>query len=615
MTTYLPSNDAQLWLVTPGFDDLLLLGTTIDDDGHEWTMKAQAENASWDNPVPVDVSVQRWMTDGAVASTQGHDNRSPTFQVIVSAGNAVDLAYGEAALAQRATQSCLLVWYPPSGPDVAPASVFEVWTWHLQHQFDPDREQRLSRIYTVAMTAKPWVRSLNPTTAEAVQTTGTPTSTQVDDCTSVTGWTGTPNTPTVTGGTAIHEQVSSPDGLDTQTLTLTRTGTVTGMDTTPYLAIDTRTRAPTTTSLTGSQILSQTIRVDGVACTLVGQVGTVYYWQVPAGVTSFSTLTISVQIKKTASIRIGTDTISLDVYDVTRANFLSGVGSQKMLTRHLDVGGSVKTTGSIQISSPDSSAFGATMVYTYPDTGTGYAPPMRQYRTSGGTITADSSCVSGSHELFAGAGGGETPTIVYSVPAGVLREATYVVVARFVSDGGSSTDFSPQFSTLDASGNVVDSISRPDASVGSSGVAWLIMGAISIPGTSRAPESAQPVLLQFEQTPGFGASGITVNLDEVFVVDVTHGALSLLFLSTSSGYTQVWLDSPDADPATNRPAVYVGTSADRSDAERPPYDRIASLGDHEFDPGGTTVFTVTGSLDNASVAATYYHRWHTHAGD
>jgi hypothetical protein len=174
--TYLTANASELVLTTPGFDDLLLLGTTVDDDGNAFHIEAQAAEATWDNPVPIDVSVQRWLTDGAVASTQGHDNRSPYFKVIVSAATSLELAAGERALAaraeriQRGEQIALLTWISAEGRAVAPAAVFEVWTWHLEHEFDADRENRVARMYGVRCTAKPWVRSLDLTQVTAVTT-------------------------------------------------------------------------------------------------------------------------------------------------------------------------------------------------------------------------------------------------------------------------------------------------------------------------------------------------------------------------------------------------------------------------------------------------------------
>jgi hypothetical protein len=86
-------------------------------------------------------------------------------------------------------------------------------------------------------------------------------------------------------------------------------------------------------------------------------------------------------------------------------------------------------------------------------------------------------------------------------------------------------------------------------------------------------------------------------------------------LQAGTGKTRVWLDAPDADPVRNRPAFYAGTSSTRSDAAAIPHDQITALGDHDLQPGGSFVFSVTDNVNNAAVSASFYHRWHTHAGD
>jgi hypothetical protein len=201
---FLTQNLAELWLAAPGFEDLLLLGENTDADGFTYTIKAMANGAAWGVPAAVDVEVQRWMTDGAVATTQGHNNRTITFQVVVSAATTLDLAMGEAALVRRASGPAQLRWTSPEGDGLAPTTVLEVWTWHLEHALDIDTELRLARGYTVTMTAKPWARSFDLSEVDALVTVASPVITSIDPCTSLTGWTGSPNAPTQSAG-AVHE--------------------------------------------------------------------------------------------------------------------------------------------------------------------------------------------------------------------------------------------------------------------------------------------------------------------------------------------------------------------------------------------------------------------------
>jgi hypothetical protein len=580
--TYLTTSLAELWL-----NDLNVYGTTTDSDGNTFTIQALADDATWDNPIPVDVSVQRWMTDGAAAATQGHENREIYFKVRVSAASSTALAAGEAALAERANMPATLAWTPPQGSAFAAASVFDVWTWHLEHVFDGPGERRIERMYGLRLTAKPWVRSAGLTSVAAIPTGGTPTTVSVDTCAATTGWTGTPNAPTLLSGTAVRE--SAVGFGNVVTLTLTRTGSVTGMGTTPYLAIDHRFTGPAASSIS--------VKVNGAACTQVASVGTVRYWQVPAGVTSFTTLVITSTHQTTGN----NQTVTSDIYDVTRTSVAGVTSSHKMIQRHIEVGGSVPTSGSVQIASPSATVLGNTLVYTCPDIGTGYSPPMRQYRVSGGTVTVDATMVSGARETLG--------TVIYDIPAGVLCEGTYVVVARlnFTAAGGENVTCSTAFP---GTSTPLDSVSAL-VTAAAAGNVWAIVGALTIPGVAVPTDSQLATRLLFTGSLSSGTAG---TLDELFLLDVTRGAYSLVTTAASPfNFTRLWLDSPDADQGNNRPQIYFGTSAVRADAARLPYGQIKSGGDHDLDPNGSLVFTVTDGVDDAVVTASYYKRWHTHA--
>lgn len=585
MTRYLTRNRASLYL-----GSVNCLGSTT-DGSNVYTIEAM-DGTDWGSAEPIEVAVQRWMTDGAIATTQGYENRQITFQVKVSAATSAALAAGEAALIEAARAALTLSWTPAEGSALAATTIFDLWTCYLAHQFATDEELRLTRTYQVTATAKPWARSAGLTSIAAVPTAGAGTTASVDTCASTTGWVGSPNALTVIGGTALRETTTLVGGVPT-TLKLTRTGSVTGMGTTPYLAIDQR--------FSGVAPSSVTVKVDGAACTQVATSGTTRYWQVPAGVTSFTTL----EIASVHQYPNNGQTATSDVYDVTRSSVGGISATHKMLQRHLDVGGSVPTSGSIQVASPSATVLGTTLVYTAPDTGTGYSPPLRPYRTSGGTVTADATMVSGAREVV-------NPGVSYDVPAGALRKATYAVVARlnFTAAGNETLTFSTTFP------NNVSLLDQISATVSSSSAAvvWVIIGTISIPGNATPLDSQLATHLTLNGTLN---SGTAPTLDEVFLLDVTHGAFSLITAATTLGftvtYTHLWLDSPDADLSDNQPHIYYGANADRSDAIQVPYGQVKSIGDHDLDPNGSLILTVTDGVDDAVVTATYYQRWHTHA--
>ena len=589
--TYLDDNDSELWLIAPGFDDLLLTGWTTDVDGRTFELMAMADDASWGSPQPVDVAVQRWMTDGAVASTQGQDNRTIAFTVRARANTSAELAVAEAALALRANAPCSLKWTPPAGLAAAP-TVFEVWTWHLTHGLDFDDEMTLTRMYAVEATAKPEVRSADLTEVAAVTTGGdTPTTTEIDACTSLTGWTSSVGTPTVSGGTAIQWSGIFFGGLGPTTVSLTRTGSVTGLGSTPYLMVD--------VTLSGGFGHSIAVQIDGTTLAKASQIGSVSFYAIPTGVTSFSTL----RVTGTATSSSDGASLTLRVADVSATDTIGGIGSHKQLARTLSVGGSVPTSGSIQVASPDDNGLGVVMVYTYKDPGTGYSPPMRQYRVGGASLTPATDAVSGQRETLVSGGTPATP-ITYHLPANNLPEGSYVVLGRFYATGTNTL-----VPTVKA-GIGATALSAGDAAVGkvtwttANTYQWGVVGVLALPNPP-VPASSTLTLSVTLAATGTG----TCYVDELYLLDVTHGAISLVDCGTA---TRLWLDAPDADPVRNRPAFYVGSQDDRSDAAGVLGTSVLARGDHDLDPLGAAMLTVC-EVDDAAVSASFYQRWHTHA--
>lgn len=591
-------NQCELWLVTPGFDDLNLTGWNAFANGDRFELMAMAEGATWGNPVPVDVSVQRWMTDGAVAATQGHEDRTLQFTVRAKADTSRDLAAAEAALALRSARPCSLKWSAIEGEPDSPATVFEVWTWHLSHSLSLSDEVDLTRMYALEMTAKPWTRSADLTMVAAITTSDSPTTVQINACTSTAGWAGVPNSPTTSGG-AVKETVPYTLGFGVPVAgTLRLTTSITGLDVTPYLMLD--------MSFTGGTLLNLSVALNGSYLVKAAQVGTVSYWQVTAGVTSATTLNVSFQMK---SVSTSASNAVMSIADVSRTSAIGGVGSKKQISRSLAVGGSVPTSGSIQVASPSATALGTVMVHTFPDNGQGYTAGLRAYRFSGNTVTADSTAVSGSHEAFITAGV-TAGAISYRMPPEVIPEATYAVLARLKSTIATTVTVTGATYT----GAEVSTFSINTKVTWDSGAAnqwiWAVIGAVSYPLLPVPDGSAQYSGLLISGTNISGTP--TVTLDEVYLLDMTHGATTLVDCGTA---TRMWIDAPDADPLRNRPAIYLGTQSDRSDAAGATGDQIRSIGDHDLDPRGAAMLTVTDGVNNALVSASFFKRWHTHAGE
>jgi hypothetical protein len=144
---------------------------------------------------------------------------------------------------------------------------------------------------------------------------------------------------------------------------------------------------------------------------------------------------------------------------------------------------------------------------------------------------------------------------------------------------------------------------------------WHVLGTVTLPPQPVPAESSANVLVGINGNDDANTQATSeLDLDELYLFDVTNGDLSIATASASAG-TRLWIDSADYDPSRNRPVIYQGTQDDRSDAGGVPYFQITALDEHRLDPDGTAIFTVTDGVAGASVSASFYHRWHTHAGD
>lgn len=591
-STYLTRNDAELWL-----DDLCLTGETTTPGGDRFLLKAMADSATWGNPVPVTTSVQRWMTDGAVSSFTGWGNRNPSFKVFMYGRTSDDLAAAERELVKAARHARALKWIPPEGTPDAATAVFDVQTCQTDHQLAMDDEQRLARCWQVTIEAWPWVRSDTLTVVDALTTSvGTPDLVEVDSCASTSGWTGSPGTATATGG-SIHETVVPPFQLTptAYTASLTRAGSVSGMLTTPYLMTD--------VTLAGSGFHGYTVTVDGVPLVAAAVLGSITYWHMPAGVDAFTSLVIAAKFTAPAGSVAGR---VLTVNDVSRTDTAQpGTSTRKQLARSLAVGGSVPTAGSIKVASPSATPLGNVLLYTRTADGSGYTPPMRQNRVAGGTVTTDATAVSGSRETFV-TGGTPGASIFYTVPGGLLPEASYVIVGRFLGSAVGTLTCSVLAGLNGVSGFGLASVTGSFKIAQANAWQLGIIGQIDLPQSRLPAESTLGTNIFFGVLAGVG----NVFLDELWLFDVTNGRLSIAGAPTS---TRMWFDAPDADPVRNLPAIYIGNQDDRSDAAMT--FLISSLGQHLLDPDGATLFTVTDNVANAAVSASFYRRGHTHPGN
>lgn len=296
---------------------------------------------------------------------------------------------------------------------------------------------------------------------------------------------------------------------------------------------------------------------------------------------------------------VGASTSStLSLFQVERTNVAPVSGTARQSGRSVAVLGSARTPGSLELSHA-TSALGDVIVYTGP-LGGGYNPALRTQLTSTAGTT-DTGTVSGAYS--------NTPTVTYSVPAASLPTGGYVLMAR-VKYGSSADVALPWTAQTKIGANTFGpQLSGTRTHALTTSYRLVTLGGVTLPPTAVQSSSAGVV----ELTVTAGATTI----DEVWLFYVGDGAaLTVVSAGTATpaaggSSSRMWIDSPSL--SYPRPAVWVGTLADRSDARHAGPD-ATSWGLHDFTPGDMRLFVVTSNALSADVSLSYFPRWFTHAG-
>jgi hypothetical protein len=287
---------------------------------------------------------------------------------------------------------------------------------------------------------------------------------------------------------------------------------------------------------------------------------------------------------------------------LSSASLSSGTTRQK--TMSLAVPGSAPTVGSLQVSHP-STALGDLLIYSWRDDGCGYAPPMRQFRRSGGTVTTDAALYSGASDLL-------NTDLVYRVPASQVPAGLYVLYARLkrATSGTSAiktwadTIASDGATFLPTGGTTVTQTLTLTTS-------WKIvpLGRVMLP-TVESPAGFVQLLLSDEGDTG-------VSIDELYLCNATIGRTTLVSAGSlgttptvGGAPSTVWVNSPTTDKPYG--SIMGGVAADGSDS----YNMrglVSADQPHRWVPPTVAVFTACAALDATTTLSGYAH-WHTHAG-
>lgn len=568
-------------------DRRILLGD-LDLTDYPFSIEFEEDHGTAENVYDVLVSL---LSDGEIATSTRVGNREITVTVLVEGPTLADLAIYEAQLVAECEKPQSTLTLDP-GDDYASASVFDTFRVQARLLYDAGLEQSTFRRYELTIPAWPYPRGA--TTVVTSATASTPTYTVVDNGSALSGggfsWALITTDSTTLSIVSGKVQVAY-SGAGTSVRAVQRAGTV-SLTGKRYIVFD----AAATVPITGLQLLNTGL-LHSLAATMDLGGGTFrYFFSVPEGTASIAGFTLAIRGTWTSG-----KTFSIDQVQTSDSIPFLGTARQKAMS--LVPGGSVRTSGSIQISHA-SNALGTTIVYTHPS-GTGYLPPLRPWRVSGDAVTSDSTMLSGARNNLTGITTFNVPEV--NLPRGGVEVWAWL----HSSSAGTFTMFWSLFSYM---GSTQLSAEGRTTSITLPATTWTLkcLGATTMPPVDIGPAGYVSVQMQRD-----AASGLTIQLDEAYLFATDYGRLTIVDCGTGSpaagaASNRLWIDAPT--PANPNGGLYRGNASDRSDQWHAGGVALPWQV-HDFDPAGMNVFVATQNTIDASTSLEHYRRWHTHNGD
>lgn len=568
-----------------------LLGDREDMGDNGWVVEATAEGADFGNPTAVDREVDSWLQDGVIVSRDKYGNRSDmVLKVRLTGVDANMLALAEMALVAEVGRPNLLTWTPP-GVDAA-ACVFSLVMSTLDHAFDDMAElrERPERTFLIRMQAEPFVSAVDMVSVTKPAPTGTQVITSIDDGSSTTNWTGTAAGATTTAlstvsGTLIWRASGYTTPWGNKQLRLKRTGLAASLATTPFV----RVQAQFTTAPAIS--VGPVFLLNGVSVPVAMQVGN-YFWLDTTGTGVGTTLT-TFEIRASWGIYTPGVEISIRLLDLSRSNVIGEDGTNRQLTRTLDVAGSMRTPASLAVED-ETNALGTVLVYTSPSVAGIAQPNLRQFRVGGASTSVGTNVSGFSSDL------GTLHS--FDVPITQLCPGGYVLMAR-VSDTAGAKSLTWAAKSRQGSTSLADGQAGTTPFTATGSYQVVQVARMNLPPRKLGPDGVVRIEL----------SG-TSTLDEAWLFNIDTGRLTWVECGTvgpaaGGSSNRLWLDSPTLESPS--PAVYRGFAADRSDSMHVGSEML-SLGNHEFVPPAMNIFTVTTNSQASAVTLSSYPRFHSH---
>lgn len=278
----------------------------------------------------------------------------------------------------------------------------------------------------------------------------------------------------------------------------------------------------------------------------------------------------------------------------------TSIGTSRQEMHTVTVGGSARTEASLALEDATNSP-GRAVVYSFPDDGRGYSPPLLQFQ-QGGVTVADTDRVSGSRTTL------ELSGFTADVPSDTLYDGRHLILGLIQGDTFGPVTVSSQVSCY------VDSVlvrtepkyfTTVPFSVIDPDYQWVLFGVTQLPlvDVRDQANSVTRVVLKHEAD----GSGVTVTLDEALLVNMSVGALTQVDMVAK----RLFIEPSTVE--TPRPRLLQGNDADRADAYYPGVS-VKAWGQHMLEPGSNKILTVAPGPTGAALTASWFDRWHTHAG-
>jgi hypothetical protein len=522
------------------------------------------------------------LADGDLEREVRHGNRTYVIPFYIEGPTLADVADAEALLRAELRRDGLTLTHDP-GDSWAVPSVYEVQTARMTPSRDDVHESHLIRKWTLTLTCTPWARSVNATTVAALAPPPvSPTTVSITTADTTAGFsahTGGGVSVPVTDAGAYVTVTFSPGLADIITYEL---GAPVDMSATRYVVWEMSGQAPAGFVAFGPTVAASLFPVLAQA----ESGGRTTYVLDVADLGPINQL----RVFPPAHDR---DSVTMNVHDISRTDTLPHV-SPRQVSRIIEVGGTERAPASLHAQT-SSGVLGVTLLHTTPHDGSGYAPGMRRWRSSGNTTSAnvDARKITGTWELL------RPNPVVSRTPAHSMPRGDYILLAAIKSDTLGRLPISW------AVKSVISGITL-GATEGTTYWNFTVANELAfVPITSLAAPIVRSGALDVEVHLLNPTSTVAMSVEEWFMfTDNEDSALSIV--STSEG--GLWCDSADVDSSV--PTVWVGPS--KPFAYHPAAGLIAQ-GTHTFRPGPTMVTSVSDSNDYVEVDLTYHERWHSNA--